>query len=466
MSDAPRAATYPSAVELRDDLAAGRRTAVEVTEHFLTVVDEKNPHLGAFMTVTQHLALERARQLDAEHAADPRRSGPMHGLPVGFKDLTAVQGVPTTFASRVFQDAPPATQDDPLPAALRLAGAVFMGTTTTPEFGLPPHSENRLSPPARNPLDPTRTAGGSSGGAAAAVASGMLPVAPGSDGGGSIRIPAAACGIVGLKPGRGTLPTDDQRDTVRNLGVNGPLGRTTADTALLFDAMSDPTATTGYYLDTARRAARQGIAPTSIGWTTASPFHPDLEITLSRGAVEALTRAVTLLSGDGHRVSELELDYRPGYHEDFRTVWTSGLAQAPLPEGAEEKMEPLAAHFLNLARGYTPQFLAEAEQRLTDWAADTRRQLAAASIVLTPVLAFAPPAIGAFTAREPDDDYVYQCQFTPYTSMVNVMGLPAISVPVLTDEDGMNWSVQAIGRPGTEAQLLALAARLETLLAG
>lgn len=457
----------PSAVQLRDELASGQRTATDVTEDFLRVIDEKNPVLGAFMSVTNQHALDQARLLDEARTSEPDRAlGPIHGLPLAFKDLVAVAGLPTTFASRAFQDAPVAAEDDTLPATLRTAGGVFLGKTTTPEFGLPAHSENLVSAPARNPLDPTRTAGGSSGGAAAAVASGMLPFAPGNDGGGSIRIPAAACGIVGLKPGRGTLPADQQEDSVRNLTVSGPLARTTEDAALLFDAMNDPTSGSDYYLSGARRAATQGITQTTIGWTTAAPFHPDLDITLSRAAVEALTRTLTLLAGDGHEVSELDMSYQPGYHETFRTVWTSGLAKAPLPEGAEEKFGALAAHFLVLARGYSPEFLNDAITRLTEWAADTRRQLAAANIVLTPMLAFAPPRIGAFTEMEPGADYEYQCQFTPYSSMVNVMGLPAISFPVLTDEDGLSWSVQAIGRPGTEAQLLGLAARMETLLKG
>ena len=163
-------------------------------------------------------------------------------------------------------------------------------------------------------------------------------------------------------------------------------------------------------------------------------------------------------------VTEADLDYVPGYHEDFRTVWTAALTEAPLPVDAEQLLGPLAAHFLELARGYTPDRLAGSVDRLTRWAADARRQLAAHDVVLTPVLAFAPPRIGTFTSLPPAEDYELQCRFTPYTSMVNVMGLPAVSVPVLRDGDGLSWSVQAIGRPGTEGHLLALAARLELLL--
>lgn len=454
----------PTAVQLRDQLARGERSAVEVTQQFLDTIVEKNPRLGAFMTFTPELAQVSARELDHTYATEKRPVGPLHGMPLAFKDLSQVAGMPTTFGSAAFEHSPTAEADDPLPSVLRSAGAVQVGKTTVPEFGLPPHSENLISAPARNPLDPTRTAGGSSGGAAAAVASGMLPFAPGSDGGGSVRIPAAACGLVGLKPGRGTIPSDDQADTVRNLSVSGPIARNAADAALLFDAMMESRQAEGHYLAGTRKAAGQPLGEVSIGVTTASPFHPDLEITLSRGAVDALTRAAALLTQDGHSVSELDVDYAPGYHETFRTVWTSGLTRVPLTAEEEAKIGPLATHFLQLARGYSEEHLDSSITRLTEWAADTRRQLAAATIVLTPVLAFAPPQIGAFTALDPADDYEYQCRFTPYTSMVNVMGLPAISIPVLQDDDGLSWSVQAIGRPGTEGQLLALASRMETLL--
>ncbi|GAA4767199.1 amidase [Citricoccus nitrophenolicus] len=449
-----------TALQLRDALAAGEESAVAVTRHFLAVTERRNPELGAFISVAPEMALRRAEELDAR-LADAGPAGTLHGMPLAFKDLVDVAGMRTTLGSRVAAEAPVAEEDEAVAYAVHSAGALSTGKTTVPEFGLPCHSENLISAPARNPLDPTRTAGGSTGGGAAAVASGMLPFAPGNDGGGSVRIPAAACGLVGLKPGRGTVPTDQQEDSVRNLSVSGPLARNAADAALLFDAMLGGPGGEGRSL---ARALEAKPGRLRIGYSTASPFSPDLEITLARPAVDALTAAAAALGRDGHEVQEADHAFGPGYHEDFRTVWTAALTRAPLPDGAEELLGPLAGYFLQLARGYSESFLAESVERLTAWATDSRRQLAAHDVVLTPMLAFAPPGIGTFTALPPAEDYELQCRFTPYTSMVNVMGLPAISIPVLRDAEGLSWSVQAIGRPGTEGQLLALAARMELLL--
>ncbi|GAA4107160.1 amidase [Enteractinococcus coprophilus] len=451
-----------SARQLRDAVAAGTYTARQVTEHYLSVIHQ-HTDLGAFMAVQDDAALARADELDHVYAATGV-VGPLHGLPLAVKDTVNVAGMVTTFGSRLFADTEPQAEDDPISLNLNTAGAVQVGKTTVPEFALSSHSDNAISEPARNPRNPELTAGGSSGGAAAAVAAGMLPVAPGTDGGGSIRIPAAATGIVGLKPGRGTIPTDEQNDEVTNLGVTGPLARTVEDAALLMDALVDPTQTNGRYL-TAAQQGRESACDVSIGYTTASPFQPDLDITLSQSAVQALTLAVTLLSKEGLSIEEMSFSYRPGYHKNFQTVWTQGLTRIPLPEGAEERMEALAKDFLQQARERTEAQYETAVAELSDWAADTRRQFEAYDIIVTPVLAFTPPPVGTFSAMAAQDDYEYQCKFTPYTSMINVMGLPAISIPVKDDEDGMSWSIQAIGRAGTEDKLLRLGARLEALVA-
>lgn len=451
-----------SAVELRDAIASGTYTARQVTEHFLAVINSK-ADLGAFITVHADAALARADELDATYASTGV-VGPLHGLPLAFKDAVNVSGMVTTFGSKLFVNSEPQTSDDPLSLNANTSGAVQVGKTTIPEFALSCHSDNDISAPARNPRNPDLTAGGSSGGAAAAVASGMLPVAPGSDGGGSIRIPAAATGLIGLKPGRGTVPADDQKDHVTNLTVTGPLARTVEDAGMLMDALVDPTQQQGRYLSAAREG-HESAGNLSIGYTTAAPFQPDLEITLSQSAVQALTLAVALLSKEGLPIEEMDFSYLPDYHKNFQTVWTNGLTRMPLAEGAEEQMEPLAKDFLRQARSRTPEQYEEAVERLTDWAQDTRRQFGEYDVVLTPVLAFTPPPVGTFSAKEAQEDYEYQCKFTPYSSMINVVGLPAISVPIKDDENGMSWSVQAIGRIGAEDQLLRLGARLEALVA-
>lgn len=452
-----------SAVQLRDAIAAGTYTARQVTEHFLAVI-EQQVDLGAFMAVDADAALARADELDAAYASTGV-VGPLHGLPIAFKDTTNISGMVTTFGSQLLADSPVQTEDDPVAQNAKTAGAVLVGKTTIPEFALSCHSDNSISDPARNPRNPELTAGGSSGGAATAVAAGMLPVAPGTDGGGSIRIPAAATGIIGLKPGRGTIPTDEQSDDVTNLSVTGPLARTVEDAAMLMDTLVDPTQQRGRYV-AAAQDGKSSAGPLTIGYTTAAPFQPDLDITLAQSAVQALTLAITLLSRDGLSVEEMSFSYPPEYHKNFQTVWTTALSKVPLPEGAENQLEALTRDFLLQARSRTAEQYQHAIEDLSQWAEDTRRIFGACDVVVTPVLAFTPPKVGTFATMEPQDDYEYQCKFTPYTSMINVLGLPAISVPVKTDDDGMSWSIQAVGRIGTEASLLRLGARLEALVAG
>lgn len=451
-----------TAAQVRDAIAAGTYTARQVTEYYLAQISRRTD-LGAFMAVHADAALERADELDAAYQSTGV-VGPLHGLPSAFKDTVNVTGMVTTFGSELFADSAPQTEDDPVSLNFNTAGAVQVGKTTIPEFALPCHSDSLISDPARNPLNTELTAGGSSGGAAAAVAAGLLPVAPGTDGGGSIRIPAAATGLVGVKPGRGTIPTDEQRDDVTNLTVTGPLARTVEDAGMLLDALVDPTQQNGRY-QAAAQNGRESAGELNIGYTTASPFQPDLNITLSQAAVQALTLAVTLLSRDGLAIEEMDFSYLPDYHRNFQTVWTNGLASMPLPEGGEERLGALARSFLEQARERTQEQYVDAVTALTDWATDTRRKFADYDVVLTPVLAFTPPPVGTFTALPPQEDYEYQCKFTPYTSMINVLGLPAISVPVKNDDNGMSWSIQAVGRVGTEDKLLRLGARLEALVA-
>lgn len=461
-----------TAVELRDALAAGELSAREVTRAALDAA-AAHADLGAFAFLDAEGALARADALDTarRHPRDGALPVSLHGLPLAVKDLTDVAGMPTRFGSALLADAPPAAQDDPLVARLREAGTVVLGKTTVPEFGLDSYSENLVGSPARNPLDPSRTPGGSSGGSAAAVAAGILAWAPGSDGGGSIRIPAAACGLVGLKPGRGTVPTDEAADSVRTLTVSGPLAHTVEDAALLFDVMTTPEGFGGRALADVRRATedRRAGAPHAgvrIGLSTGSPFPPAVEVSLARPALAALTRAAALLEAGGHAVEPFSPYYGERYHEDFRTVWTSGLLRAPLPPVAEEHVGAVAASFLRSARAAGPEKAAAAVERLEEWAQNVRAQFGSVDVVMTPVLATAPPEVGHFLALPPEENYEAQCAFTPYTSMVNVLGLPAVSVPVDRDEAGLSWSVQLIGRPGDEGRLLALAAHLELLLAG
>ena len=451
-----------TAVELRDALASGQLGAEEVTSHFLARIDALNPELGAFLTPTPDLALAEARAADARRARG-EQLGMLHGMPLAHKDLTDVAGARTTMGSAAL-DPWTAEVDAPLPAVLRRAGAISLGKTQVPEFGLNSYSENRVGPPARNPRDPRLSPGGSSGGSAAAVAAGMIPFAPGTDGGGSVRIPAAATGLVGLKPNRGRVPSGSAQQDTGQFVVAGPLARNAADAALLLDAMvAEPNyrATSaapmaGSFLAAVRRAEGRF----RIGVSTRSPFESRLDITLDPEALAALDTGIAALTGAGHDVVDTDLHYDERYPEAFQVVWTAFLATAALEPGREGELTDLTATMRRRAMGRSAADLVSAIDVLRAFETETIRQYSAYDMILTPALGLTPRPIGWYTAVDGDEDYARQCQYSPFTSMVNVCGLPAISLPVLDTADGLPMGIQLIGRPGAEADLLAVAAQL------
>ncbi|GAA1347691.1 amidase [Arthrobacter koreensis] len=465
----PRPGTLPgegigalSALALRDALARGEVSAREATEYFLGRIEALNPELGSFITVTADAALAEARQADDALAAG-RPPGILHGMPLAHKDLTDVAGVPTTMGSAAVPPVP-AGADGPLPAVLRAAGAISLGKTQVPEFGLSSYSENLVAPPARNPLDPALSPGGSSGGSAAAVAARMLPFAPGTDGGGSVRIPAAATGLVGLKPNRGRVPSGGGQRDLGQFVVAGPLARTAADAALLLDAMvaepnhhatSAPPAA-GSFLQAALRAEGRF----RIGVSTRSPFESRLDIALDPAAVLALEAGIVALTGAGHDVSEADVHYDERYPEAFELVWTAPLANIPLPPEGEQHLTPLTAGMRRRSLQRSAADLAGAIDVLRGFEEETISQFAAWDMILTPTVAMTPRPIGWYWSGDAAEDYALQCQYSPFTSMVNVCGLPAVTIPVYVTAEGLSMGVQLIGQPGAEADLLAVAAQL------
>ncbi|MEJ6488720.1 amidase [Leucobacter sp. USCH14] len=458
-----------TAIDWRDALRQGEISARDATELVLSRIEDR-AELGAFLTVTAEQARAEAARADERFASTPRREREhlprLHGLPIAFKDLVDVAGAATSRGSAALRH-PVAATDAPGVAALRAAGAIPLGKTQVPELGLTGYSENAIAPPARNPLDPTRTPGGSSGGSAAAIAGGLIPVGPGTDGGGSIRIPALACGLVGLKPGLGAVPGDlgsgaapslhDEFGAPR-LTVSGPLARNALDAAMLYDAQR------GAAGEPALRAVQtaDALIGLRIAYTEASPFSSVYPISLSGEARSAVEIAIDRLTGRGHHIESPHFVYDPEYPEAFTTSWTAGLSRLPLTPAAAARLMPLTRTFRerSLARG--DESFTRAGARLRGFAADVRAQWGAFDAVLTPGLTMLPPRIGAFTSLDADDDYRLQCEWAPFTSMVNVSGLPAIAVPVLRLPTGHAMGVQLIGRTGGEELLLRLAVQLTT----
>ena len=476
-----------TAVDLRGLLRSGDLTPTDLTEHYLARVEARNGELGAFTTVTADAARERAAAL-AGQGRD--HSAVLWGLPSGDKDLTDRAGVPTGFGSRAFAGAhryvPEVSSD--VVQVLDAAGAVSLGKTAAPELGFPSYTEPLTGPPARNPWDLSRGAGGSSGGAAVAVAAGLLPFAPGSDGGGSIRIPAAACGLVGLKPTRGLLPAGGGIESLGGLVVHGPLARTTVDAALLLEGLlprrEDGTVDhrltlrtaagqRGSYLAAARRAETpDGRQRFRIGVSTFSAWSPTYEIALGAEARAALDGAVEALGAVGHDVVEpgpWEPD--PEYGPAFRTLWMAGASAVPIDEADRlALLEPLTRWLIEHGRAVPVRRLAEALVALARFERTMVARIEEFDAVLLPAMAMTPRPLGWYDAADPARNFEQQCQYTPYTAMINVCGLPAIAVPVMwTAPDtaapaGLPMGVQIVGRPGGEHVLLAIAAQLEDRL--
>lgn len=449
-----------TALEQLEWLRRGEISPTELVTHYLDRIERLDGALGAFTTVTPDAALKRARHLE-RHVP---RSAALWGLPLGDKDLWQRSGVRTTFGSRLTEHFVPEASDD-IVLALDEAGGVSLGKTNAPEFGLPAYTESLVAPPARTPWDVSLGAGGSSGGAAVAVAAGLLPVAPGSDGGGSIRIPAAATGLVGLKPSRGRVPTGSGFLSLAGLAVAGPLARTVADAALLLDAISGPSPWSvgpptwdgGALLN----AAVRGEGRFQIGVMTSSPWDDAYDITVAPEATAVLERAVTELDALGHGIEPLLLESSPEYAPAFRTIWQAGAANIPAEGEQLELLEPLTRWLVARGRELDARQLAGALQQLAAFERSVIRQFSSFDAVLTPSLALTPRPIGWFSADDPELNFAQQVKYTPWTSFVNVSGLPAITLPLSITDSGLPMGVQLIGRPGREDQLLALGAQLE-----
>jgi amidase len=440
-----------TAQEQWDWLQRGEITPVELAEHYLERIERLDPALGAFVTVTADAAIDRARAL----ADSVPRTAPLWGLPFGDKDLVNRAGVPTGFGSRLMDGFVPDASDE-LVDVLDAAGGVSLGKTNAPEFGLPSYTESLVAPPARNPWDVSLGAGGSSGGAAAAVAAGLVPFAPGSDGGGSVRIPAAACGLVGIKPSRGLIPSGTGIDKLAGLVVPGPLARTVADAAMLLDAM----VAGGDYPFTLRaprwdggallNAAVRGEGRFQLGVMTTSPWDDAYDVRVSAEASDALALAVDELDAIGHGIDELRLEPDRSYAPNFRTIWQAGAAGIP---AARER-----------GRSISARELVAALAALTTFERSIIRQFSRFDAVMTPALALTPRPVGWYDKDDPELNFAQQVQYTPFTSFANVTGLPAITLPVAQTAAGLPMGVQLVGRPGGEATLLAIGAQLERRL--
>jgi amidase len=456
-----------SAIELAGLIRAGELTSPELVEASLRRIDELQPAINAFTHVAHESALAAAAEVGA---GDGR---PFAGVPIAIKDNRPVAGMPITMCSDLFRDVVP-QHDAHLVRRLREAGFVIVGKTTLPEMGILPTTESRRFGPTRNPWDRDRTPGGSSGGSAAAVAAGMVPIAHGNDGGGSVRIPAACCGLVGLKPARGRVSLGPDIGQ-SYLTVDTVLSRTVADTVAALDVLAGyetgdanwpPPPPAPYAELTARDPGRLRIG---------LAVNPALEGVVVDPVCEAAARdAAALLASLGHDVEEFTPPWTNlGLLNDFTRVFGPQVSMTTLVGGriagrepTEADVEPLTWALFEHARSLDTLSTLSSQARLESAARSVVGWLSAYDAVITPALAQRPVPIGEIYGFAPDPWASYQRSgpFTPFTAIINVTGQPAISVPLYHGEDGLPTGVQLIGPPAREDVVLQLAGQLEQAL--
>ncbi|MFB6822954.1 amidase [Streptomyces virginiae] len=432
----------------------GKTTSRALVEAALRRIARTDPVLGAFRVVLAEQALAEA---DARDAAAP--TGPLHGVPVAIKDELDVAGQVTTFGGSANRT--PVAADSEAVRRLRAAGAVVIGKTTMPEFGQWPFTESAAHGHTRNPWDTTRTPGGSSGGSAAAVAAGLIGAALGGDGGGSIRIPAACCGLFGLKPQRGRVSTAPHAHLWYALGTVGPLTRSVGDAALLYDVLAGTTPTD-----------RWSARPATTGWVRALETPPGrLRIGYSvKPAVPgvrphpehvgAVLESVRALRELGHDVREVDPRY-PDATAPFAAQFCGGVrAEADAVE-RRDLLERRTRRTLALAR-LVPESAVERGIRAGERLAERAdRMFTTMDLLLTPVVAERPRPVGALDGAGLLTALARSRPMVAYTALWNVTGHPAASVPAGLGEDGLPLAVQLVGRRDDEVTLLRVAAQLE-----
>jgi len=431
---------------------------VELVELYLDRIERLDtrfdPRLGAYVTVRGEEALAEARAKAAEPA-----EAPFHGVPISLKDLETTAGIRTTYSSHAFASNVPEFDLAHI-TRLKAAGFVILGKTNTPEFGTTAFTDSVLNGPCRTPWDLTRNAGGSSGGAAAALAAGLCPIAQGSDGGGSIRIPASCCGVFGFKASRGRV-SNAPFAPGSGLGTTGPLARTTADAAAYLDVVCGYEWGDPFPAAPPERPFAEEIGVDPGRLRVAFTTEPPGEYAVDDACVAATQDAADLLASLGHEVEEATPDWGDaGLLDDFKPVWQTAPALYPVPDPSV--LSPLNQAFLQGALETTSGEYAAAVSGLQVRARRIVSLWSRYDLLLTPTLALPTALIGWET--EPDDPWEQfdrAVRFTPFTAAFNVTGQPAMSVPLHWSADGLPIGVQLVGPPLGDALLLRVASQLE-----
>ncbi len=448
----PTELAFAGAAEQARLLAAGTITAPALLDLYLDRIARLDPELRAYRVVLADSARQEAAAAQARLDAGERL--PLLGVPIAIKDDVDVAGEVTTYGTDAY--GPAKTDDAEVVRRLRAAGAVIVGKTAVPEMMLWSFTETLEFGATRNPWDTNRTPGGSSGGSGAAVAAGLAPMALGSDGMGSIRIPSTWCGLFGIKPQRDRVPLAPHDDAWNGLSVNGPMARTVEDAALFLDVTSTTPAPEGSFVAAAARE------PVRLRIALSTKVPSPLTARVGKAQRAAVDEAGALLRELGHQVVARDPDYPtsavyghllPRY---FRGVYDD---VQTLPR--KERLEKRTRAFARIGGLISDRRMAAIRDAETELAQRVLSIFDDVDVVITPGTATGPSRIGAYQRRGAVATLTLVAQRVPFQAMFNGTGQPAAVVPWGLDEDGVPTSIQIVGRPFDEATLLALGAQIE-----
>jgi amidase len=449
---------FAGAIRQAEMIRAGEASPTELVQLSLDRIARLDPELNCFRVVLAERALLEAQQAEARLKADDER--PLLGVPIALKDNHHLAGELTANGTDAFPD--PASADSEMVRRIREAGAIVVGKTHLPELAICGFTESATWGVTRNPWNPQRSPGGSSGGSATAVAAGLVPVASASDGAGSIRIPAASCGVFGLKPQRGRVSHGPDLEHWNGLSANGCLSRTVADTALWLDLVSGGSKEPGAPAPPERsflEAVRRPPGKLRIAWSTAPP-RAAAPPTVTEAAKRAVSDTAELLRSLGHDVAQRDPVWG-GIGNNITPRYLRGIADDFAKVPRPERLESRTRGFGRLGQ-LIPDALFERARRATS--ADLARVNAifdSCDVLLTPVMGGTAVPVRRWEGQGALRTVLGMSRFYPYCVPWNHLGNPAASIPAGFADDGMPLAVQAIGPPGDEATLLSLAAQLE-----
>lgn len=446
-------------------LDAGEISSVELTAHYLERIGRLDEQLRCFISVVADDALAAAKLSDEQRARGADDLGLLHGLPLALKDLYPAAGMRTTFGSAALADLVTPV-DGPVVAALRGTGAVFVGKTNTPEFGPTCYTETDILGATQNPYGVGLSPSGSSGGAATAVAAGLIGIAHGSDGLGSLRTPAANCGLIGFKVTRGRRAGAGTGWLA--LAVEGALTRTVADTALFLDAMGGATDSDLWHSGvTAPDAFRQAVSRDPGTLRVGVLATPPGDIEVADECNQAVRVAADALRAAGHTIDVLDpsglpgmAEVRPAVKVMLATNFAVLLSTVIAPE-QHHLLMPYTRWLADSAAAYTSVDLARAESALYAAAVQYRAVLAQYDVVLSPTTTAPPQPIGALRCDDGEESLAAMGRWSAFTPMANISGTPAVSVPVHMTEGGLPIGVMLSASAGSDELLVSLAAHLE-----